>query len=66
MMVELIISKFIKYFHEIYGDKPDKFIDEDGRKCFLIYLRPIINGVGNYYIKACTRDNQRMDVVMTT
>lgn len=62
--VEMILTKFIEHFHEIYGDKPDKFIEEDGRKCFLIYLRPIINGIGNYYIEARTRDNRRMDVVI--
>lgn len=62
--IELILTKFISHFHEIYGDKPDKFIEEDGRKCFLVYLRPIINGVGNYYIEARTRDNRRMDVVI--
>lgn len=62
--VELILTKFIEHFHEIYGDKPDKFIEEDGRKCFLIYLRPIINGIGNYYVEAHTRDNRRMDIVI--
>lgn len=62
--VELILTKFISHFHEIYGDKPDKFIEEDGRKCFLIYLRPIINGIGNYYVEAQTRDNRRMDIVI--
>ena len=62
--VELIISRFIDHFHEIYGDSTEKFIEEDGRKCFLVYLRPIINGVGNYYIEARTRDNRRMDVVI--
>lgn len=62
--VELILTKFIEHFHEIYGDKPSKFIEEDGRKCFLIYLRPIINGIGNYYIEAQTRDNRRMDIVI--
>lgn len=31
---------------------------------FLVYLRPIINGVGNYYIEARTRNNRRMDVVI--
>lgn len=62
--VELILTKFIAHFHEIYGDKPDKFIEEDGRKCFLIYLRPIINGIGNYYVEAHTRDNRRMDIVI--
>ncbi len=62
--VELIISRFIDHFHEIYGGSTEKFIEEDGRKCFLVYLRPIINGVGNYYIEARTRDNRRMDVVI--
>ena len=62
--VEMILTKFITHFHEIYGDKPDKFIEEDGRKCFLIYLRPIINGIGNYYVEAQTRDNRRMDIVI--
>ena len=62
--VELIISRFIDHFHEIYGDSTEKFIEEDGRKCFLVYLRPIIYGVGNYYIEARTRDNRRMDVVI--
>ncbi len=62
--VELILSKFSEHFKEIYGDKPQRFIEEDGRKCFLIYLRPIINGIGNYYIEAQTRDNRRMDVVI--
>lgn len=62
--VELIMTKFSAHFHEIYGDKPEKFIEEDGRKCFLIYLRPIINGIGSYYIEAQTRDNRRMDIVI--
>lgn len=62
--VKLILSRFIEHFHEIYSDSTEKFIEEDGRKCFLVYLRPIINGVGNYYIEARTRNNRRMDVVI--
>ncbi|MBR3536173.1 MAG: 9-O-acetyl-N-acetylneuraminate esterase, partial [Oscillospiraceae bacterium] len=62
--VELIFERFIQHFHDIYGNEPEKFIEEDGRKCFLMYLRPIINGVGNYYIEAHTRDNRRMDIVI--
>lgn len=62
--VELILSRFIDHFHEIYGESTEKFIEEDGRKCFLVYLRPIINGVGNYYIEASTRNSRRMDVVI--
>lgn len=30
----------------------------------MTYLKPIINGVGNYYIEARTRDLRRTDVVI--
>lgn len=62
--MELILEKFVQYFHDIYGEKTERFIEDDGRKLFLLYLRPIINGVGNYYIEAQTRDLTRTDVVV--
>ena len=37
----------------------DRFIEKYDRKFFLIYLKPIINGTGNYYIEAQTRDERR-------
>lgn len=37
---------------------------EEGRQYFLLYLRPIINGVGNYYIESRTRDLRRTDVIV--
>ena len=30
----------------------------------MLYLRPIINGTGNYYIEARTRDLCRTDVIV--
>lgn len=62
--VELILEKFIQHFNDIYGSHPDKFKEDDGRKLFLLYLRPIINGTGNYYIEAQTRDQRRTDVIV--
>ena len=62
--MELILEKFIQHFNDIYGSQPDKFKEEDGRKLFLLYLRPIINGTGNYYIEAQTRDQRRTDVIV--
>ncbi len=62
--MELILEKFILHFNDIYGTQPDKFKEDDGRKLFLLYLRPIINGVGNYYIEAQTRDQRRTDVIV--
>lgn len=37
---------------------------EYGRIFFLLYLRPIINGTGNYYVEAQTRDKKRTDVIV--
>ena len=62
--LEKILEKFIRHFNDIYGSQPDKFKEEDGRKLFLLYLRPIINGTGNYYIEAQTRDQKRTDVIV--
>lgn len=41
-----------------------KFVEANGRKFFLLYLKPIINGTGNYYIEAQTLDERRTDVVV--
>lgn len=62
--MEKVLEKFILHFNDIYGNQPDKFKEEDGRKLFLLYLRPIINGTGNYYIEAQTRDQRRTDVIV--
>jgi hypothetical protein len=62
--MDLILEKFIQHFNDIYGMQPDKFKEDDGRKLFLLYLRPIINGTGNYYIEAQTRDMKRTDVIV--
>ena len=40
------------------------FKEKDGRELFLLYLKPIINGTGNYYIEAQTRDQTRTDVII--
>lgn len=62
--MDLVIEKFVTYFHDVYGDNDQKFIEEYGRKFFLLYLKPIINGTGNYYIEAETRDAKRTDVIV--
>lgn len=62
--MDLVIEKFVLYFHDIYGNSDEKFLEEQGRKLFLLYLKPIINGTGNYYIEAQTRDARRTDVIV--
>lgn len=62
--MDVVMKKFMEHFTEIYGDADTKFIEENGRRIFLIYLRPIINGTGNYYIEAQTRDRKRTDIIV--
>ncbi|MDE6622118.1 MAG: AAA-like domain-containing protein, partial [Lachnospiraceae bacterium] len=62
--MDLVLKKFVEYFHEISSEKEEYFIEKYGRKFFLLYLKPIINGTGNYYIEAQTRDARRTDVIV--
>ena len=60
-----LLERFCLHFNEIYRpEHDDKFVEANGRQIFLTYLRPIINGVGNYYVEAQTRDLTRTDVVV--
>lgn len=62
--MELILKKFVEHFTEIYGNEKESFLEENGRKLFLLYIRPLINGTGHYYIEARTRSMGRTDVVI--
>lgn len=62
--MELILKKFVEHFSDIYADSSDTFIEENGRRLFLLYLKPIINGTGNYYIESRTRSMGRTDVII--
>lgn len=62
--MDLVLEKFVSYFTDIYSDNDEKFVEAQGRKLFLLYLKPIINGAGNYYMEAQTRDARRTDVIV--
>lgn len=62
--VRQILTRFIDTYHEICGPLEDRFKEKDGREQFLLYLKPIINGTGNYYIEAQTREQKRTDVII--
>lgn len=62
--MRLVLEKFIQQFTMLYGEHPRKFYEEEGRKYFLMFLRPIINGTGNYYIEPQTRTATRSDVIV--
>ena len=54
--MDLVIKKFVEYYTDLYQEKDESFFEKQGRKMFLLYLRPIINGTGNFYVEAETRE----------
>lgn len=62
--IRRILEKFVEAFGELYGEEDEKFLENVGRKYFILFLKPIINGVGNYSIEPQTRDSERMDLVI--
>lgn len=60
-----LLERFVIHMNQTYKmDHDNEFIENDARKVFLTYLRPIINGIGSYHIEEQTRDHDRMDVVI--
>lgn len=60
-----LLERFVIHMNQTYKmDHANEFIENDARKVFLTYLRPIINGTGNYHIEEQTRNHDRMDVVI--
>jgi hypothetical protein len=59
-----VLEKFVETFDYIYGDESEKFVEEVGRKYFMLFLKPIINGVGNCYVESRTRNMKRTDIIV--
>lgn len=62
--MDLVVHKFLLYWNDLYSQADEKFIENNGRKFFLLYLKPINNGKGNYYIEVQTRNSRRKDIVV--
>ncbi len=63
--MEYAISRFRDLIHEEYRESTVPFLEREGRLLFLTFLKPVINGTGFYYVEPQTRDNRRMDLVVT-
>ena len=64
LQMEKLLKHYVTVFDDIYEGKADSFSEEEGRRRFLLFIRPIINGTGNYYVESRTRNNERMDIVI--
>lgn len=62
--MKLVLERFVLHFDDLYGDQGRKFYEEDGRRYFMLFLKPIINGQGNCYVEAQTRNRERTDLIV--
>ncbi len=62
--VRRILERFVESFDDLYGDQDETFLEETGRRYFMLFLKPIINGEGNSYVEARTRNRERTDLVI--
>lgn len=63
--MERALLKFQEVMKAEYRHEDETFIERQGRLLFLCFMKPILNSKGNYYVEPETRDNTRMDVVIS-
>lgn len=62
--MDKVMHKFFEYYTSLIDRDDADFVENQGRKLFLMFLRPIINGVGNYYVEDQSRSRHRTDIVV--
>ncbi|MGM0509445.1 MAG: GxxExxY protein, partial [Fusobacteriota bacterium] len=62
---ENILLKFQQFMKENYSDKDDRFYERQGRLLLIAFIKPIINGVGFYYVENQLSYEKRTDMVIT-
>ena len=60
-----VLQKFQELMKAEYRQEDEAFLEKQGRLLFLCFIKPIINGTGFYYVEPETRNNERMDLVIT-
>ena len=65
---EKVLLKFQEVIKEKYTEtkllENDKFLEEDLRILFLVFLKPIINGIGFSFKEVQTGEEKRLDVIV--
>ncbi len=59
-----IVERFAAHYHELYATQTERFLENQMRILFLCFLKPIINGAGNYYLETESFDKKKADIVV--
>ena len=62
---EKILIKFQEFMKGNYSGKDDKFYERQGRLLLIAFVKPIINGVGFYYVENQISYEKRTDMIVT-
>lgn len=62
--MQFVLEQFVRHFDDLYGDQGQKFYEDNGRRYFMLFLKPVINGQGNCYVEAETRNRERTDLIV--
>lgn len=62
--MKTVVTRFAEFLREEFRKEDIDFLERQGRLLFLSFLKPIINGTGNYYVEPQTRGNRRMDLIV--
>jgi len=59
-----VIERFSVFMHETYHDKDSAFIEREARRLLLGYIKPIINGYGQYILEPQIRGGKKIDIIV--
>ena len=62
--MDSVLEHYTIVYNDLYRNETEEISEAQGRLRFLLFIRPIINGTGNYYIETQTLDGRRMDLVI--
>jgi hypothetical protein len=60
----MILERFSAFMHDEYRDQDSTFVEREARRLLVGYIKPIINGVGNYFLEPEIRGGQKIDLLV--
>ncbi|MDR1262615.1 MAG: AAA-like domain-containing protein [Oscillospiraceae bacterium] len=59
-----VLERFSVFMADEYRDQDSKFIEREARRLLIGYIKPIINGQGQYFLEPEIRGGQRIDLLV--
>jgi len=63
--MQACLERFFEYYPRIYSEKSAEFLEREGLLIFLMLLIPALNGKGFHYLESQTRNEERIDLIIT-